>query len=128
MDNYDAVDWLCTVWGAVGQKQKIAGSRESVSDWERLIDILGYTEYCVSNAGDFANMEDIYPSFQRDALLISKQIGLLHTAVMFEQSEQDIIEKFDEVFVPACIEIKEYVEALPNSGSVGQASLEWKPD
>lgn len=127
MNTFDCVDWLCDVWQHVGQKQAELGSREAVSDWERLIDILGWTEYCVSNAGDFENMIDVYPEFQRDAVGIARSYGLVKTTAMFELSREQLGEKFSDHFISVCAEIRDFITTLPDSGSVGKASLEWKP-
>ncbi len=127
MDQYDAVDWLCAVWGAVGARQSELGSREAVSDWEKLIDIFGHTEYCVSNAGDFENMRDVYPEFRTCAASIAKPLGLIKTAALFEKPESDLIEEFEQMFIPVCLEIKNFVETLPDAGAVGKVSSDWKP-
>jgi hypothetical protein len=127
MDQYDWVDWLCEVWMAVGEKQRQAGTREAVADWEKLIDILGLSEYCISNAGDFENIMEVYPDFQAQAVSIAEQNNLPKTAEMFGLEQQILHDEFDQYFIPVCSEIKDFVAALSEPGDVGKVSIEWKP-
>jgi hypothetical protein len=121
----DWTEWLLEVWGSVGERQIELGSTNALTDWEKLISILGYSEYCVSNAGDFANMEVINPDFRRDAVSIADQLNLPMTRKMFLQSEQMLAESFDASLDDVCLEIAKFVNALPYSGSVGAVSKLW---
>jgi hypothetical protein len=127
MDEFDCVDWLCEVWGSVGEKQQQAGSREAVADWEKLIDILGLSEYSISNAGDFENILEIYPDFQVQAVSIARNHNLPKTAGMFGLQQDVLQNEFGEFFIPVCLEIKDFVATLPDTGVVGKTSVEWKP-
>ena len=122
MRSWDWIDWLGEVWVAVGERQVALGSKDAVSDWEKLIDILGYADYCISNAGDFANMEVINPNFQSDAVGIAEALNLQITRQMFSQSEIDLQEHFEDAFDEVCSEIANYIGRLPDSGSVGEVS------
>ena len=125
MKSWEWTDWLLEVWGAIGERHAELGSKDSLADWEKLIDILGYSEYCISNAGDFANMEVINPNFQSDAVRIADKLEMQNTVQMFSQSELDLQEHFEDTFNEVCSEIANHVAHLPESGSVGDVSKSW---
>ena len=125
MKSWEWTDWLLEVWGAVGARKVELGSEDALADWEMLLSILGWTEYCISNAGDFANMEDVRPDFQRDATEIAGKLSLPLTRELFSQSESSLLENFDGSFDDVCFEIANFIGTLPESGSVGDVSRLW---
>lgn len=126
MNKFDCVDWLCDVWGAIGTKQQLAREQGAIEDWEKMVDILGMTEYCISNSGDFENMTGAYQSFQQDVVSIAQANDLKNTAEIFQEPKEELLKNFERQFISVCVEIKSFIAELPNSGTVGDVSNNWK--
>jgi hypothetical protein len=128
MDKLDWEMWLNEVWGEVSKKQKTYGDHSNLADWESLVDILAFSDYCIANAGDFANMEDVNSSFQSDAAAIAARLALPEATSFFSQDPAKLENHFFNDFDKVCSELKEFIRLLPNSGNVGEVSKNWKPD
>jgi hypothetical protein len=103
--------WLVETGDRVIQKKAKAGVA-SLSDWERLVYCLWVADYMMRNAGDFANAEDMYPTFRTDAAEAAARLGLAATRDTFSLSERKLRNEYFGRFERVVDEIK---NAEPNA-------------
>jgi hypothetical protein len=87
------------------QKKDQAGAA-SLSDWEQLVYCVWVADYMMRNAGDFANAQDMYPSFQSDAKKLAARLGLVATRAAFSLSQRDLQKEYFNQFERICDELK----------------------
>jgi hypothetical protein len=97
--------WIVVRGDEVVQKMAAEG-RNSLSDIEKLICCLWTADYMMRNAGDFANAEDMYPTFQVDAAKAAKKLGLSVTDQAFSLSRRNLEREYLDRFEAICEEIK----------------------
>src|SRR5690242_16869573 len=77
-----------------------------LNDWERLVYCLWLADYMMRNAGDFANAEDMCPTFQTDAKQFAQRLGLAITLEAFSLSQRKLQNEYFDRFERICDEIK----------------------
>jgi len=97
--------WVVQAGDRVIQKKAETGAT-SLSDWERLVYCLWITDYMMRNAGDFANAQDMYPSFQADAKQLAERLDLAETREAFSLSQRKLQKEYFDRFERICDEIK----------------------
>jgi hypothetical protein len=85
--------WVVEAGDRVIEKKAKAGVR-SLNDWERLVYCLWVADYMMRNAGDFANAEDMYPTFRTDAAQLASRLGLAATRDTFSLSERNLQKEY----------------------------------
>ena len=98
-------DWIVERGDAVVEKKGRLGL-SSLNDWEHLVYCLWVADYLMRNAGDFANAEDLYPSFQAEAAARAKTLGLALTEQTFSLSTEQLQSEYSNRFEAVCNEIK----------------------
>lgn len=96
--------WVVETGDRVIEKKAEAGA-SSLSDWERLVYCLWFTDYMMRNAGDFGNA-DMYPTFQTDAVQIATRHGLVATRETFALSKRKLQKEYFDRFERMVDEIK----------------------
>lgn len=96
--------------------ENVKGDVGRINGWERLVFCLWVADYMMNNAGDFANAEVMYPSFQADAAQISLDLSLLATYDAFSLSRADLQSQYFDRFEAMCDEIRR-AEPADSSGS-----------
>ena len=95
--------WVIQTGDRIVQKKAQAAN---LSDWERLVYCLWTADYMIRNAGDFANAQDLYPTFQSDARQLAERLGLATTRVAFSLSRRRLQKEYFDRFERICDEIK----------------------
>jgi hypothetical protein len=97
--------WIVQAGDRVIQKKARAGAA-SLSDWEQLVYCLWLADYMMRNAGDFANAQDMCPTFQSDAKQFAERLGLAATRDAFSLSQRKLQKEYFDRFERICNEIK----------------------
>jgi hypothetical protein len=97
--------WIVEAGDSVIRKEAESGVA-SLSDWERLVYCLWVADYMMCNAGDFANAQDMYPTFQSDATQLAERLGLEAAREAFSLSQRKLQEEYFSRFERICDEIK----------------------
>lgn len=97
--------WIVQIGDRIIQKKALVGLA-SLNDWEGLVYCLWAADYMMRNAGDFANAQALYPTFQEDAKQLAGRLGLTTTIEAFSLSELSLQENYFDLFESMCNEIK----------------------
>lgn len=97
--------WIVNKGDEVISKRARSGSA-ALDAWEQLVYCLWVADYMMCNAGDFANAEDMYPTFQRDAANLAQRLGLNATHEAFSLPQQELEKQYFDRFDQICEEIK----------------------
>lgn len=87
-------------------RKKAQADAASLSDWEQLVYCLWLADYMMRNAGDFANAQDMCPTFQSDAQQLAERLGLAVTREAFSLSQHKLQKEYFDRFERICDEIK----------------------
>ena len=105
--------WLVEDADCVIEK-KVSLGVEALSPAERLFYCLWVADYGMNNAGDLVTAADLYPTFQSEAAVLARQLGLHATRVAFELPTQELEDSYFERFDEVC---REVANALASSAT-----------
>ncbi|MEP6714832.1 MAG: hypothetical protein ABJC09_04620 [Terriglobia bacterium] len=111
----DNESWIIDAGSEVIEKKTRDGIA-SLSAQERLIYCLWVADYCMRNAGDFANVPVLYPDFQRDGVGFAAELSLPFTRECFSLAIEDLQQEYFERFERLCDEIK---FTAPSAATIG---------
>jgi len=98
-------NWIIEAGDGVIRKKAKDGI-STLSTRERLIYCLWIADYCMRNAGDFANAPDLYPAFQQEAVFFATELSLWFTQESFSLAIPALQQQYFERFDRLCDEIK----------------------
>ena len=101
----DNESWIVERGGMVIEREASRGLG-SLTPLERLIFCLWVADYGMRNAGDLDTASDIHASFQADASLLAKELGLIRTAAAFALPTTTLQERYFDLFEEICDEIR----------------------
>jgi hypothetical protein len=101
----DNEDWIVERGGEIVEKKSRSGL-SALDDWEHLVYCVWVADYMMRNAGDFANAEAMYPSFQAEARNRARKLGLKATEETFALAPAQLQREYFDRFEGICSEIK----------------------
>ena len=99
-------DWIVERGGDIVEKKARSGLA-SLDDLEHLIYCLWVADYMMRNAGDLANSEALYPSFQSEAALRAGKLGLPLAAQAFSLTPEQLQAQYFDRFDAICHEVRD---------------------
>ena len=97
--------WIVDQGGDIVEKKARSGL-PSLSDWEHVVYCLWVADYMMRNAGDFANAQDLYPSFQTEGAARARKLGLKLTEQAFGLPGERLQNEYFDRFEAICDEIR----------------------
>ena len=101
----DNESWIVGRGDAVIQR-KAARGPDSLTRVERLIYCLWVADYGMRNAGDLVTASDVHASFQADAAMLAKELGLVRIAAAFALPATTLQDKYFDLFEGICDEVR----------------------
>jgi hypothetical protein len=105
MTEFDNETWVIEAGDAVIHKEAEQGYA-ALSPIERLIFCLWVADYGMCNAGDLDAARGVYPAFQEDALEAARELGLPQSGAAFSLSTAELQQRYFDLFVDVCREIR----------------------
>ena len=100
MKGFDAECWLIDRGVEIAEKKQEIGI-EALAEVERLFLHVWYADYCMRNAGDLANLDELYPDCLEIGASTAEALGLPKTRTFFARSsdefESHFFDDFDDV-------------------------------
>jgi hypothetical protein len=106
--DFDAESWLFDQGDVIVEKTQVIGI-ESLDKIERLILHLWYSDYCMRNAGDLANLDDLCPDCLKQGAVISDALGLPKTRAFFDRTPEEFERRFFDDFDDVVIELSQAI-------------------
>jgi len=103
MESVDNETWLLDFGDDVLTR---AASGADLSGLDQLVRILWETDYCMRNAGDLANMEDLRPGFLAEGRALATTLGLPVAESLFTRTEEDFEREYLGRFDDVCRELR----------------------
>ena len=101
----DNETWLIDAGDEVIQK-KATNGMPSLTSREKLIYCLWVADYGMRNSGDLATAFDLYPDFQREAMILAEELSLEFTRQSFSLPTEVLQRQYFERFDRICDELK----------------------
>lgn len=80
-----------------------------LSQLEKLIYCLWVADYCMRNAGDLENMDEMYPNLFKEAISLAKSLSINVAIELFSKSNVDFEKVYFEMFNSVCEELRSRV-------------------
>ncbi|WP_379550003.1 hypothetical protein [Qipengyuania sp. DGS5-3] len=93
MTEIEAEDWIVDRGHDVLTKQSEAGS-EALTPYERMVLHLWYVDYCMRNAGDLANLEELCEDCLNQAARVAQTLNLPRTVALFAKDREAIEQNY----------------------------------
>ena len=97
MEGFEAESWIIERGDEIIQKREISGLN-ALEPIERLILHVWYTDYCMRNAGDLANLEDLCSGCLSKGVAAAEALQLPKTRAFFARPTNELERHFFDDF------------------------------